>query len=201
MRKWIRNLVIFCGTLIILFWLGQGRLRSFLVVQDIHSQSDAIVLLAGSFEERMPLALSLYRTGRAGQILLTDDGVRRSWSREHQRNLYTTERGINELVKQGVARQSITALPFSRSGTVYDAVAVRDFVVKHNIRSILLVTSDYHTRRSLWIFRKVLQPLPVTIGIVPSHSSSFSAVALECCKLAYYFIRYGVLGEMPGSQI
>ncbi len=173
--------------------------RSLLTVSRPLEKADAIVLLAGSFEERMPLALSLYRAGKAGQILLTDDGVRRGWSREHQRNLYTTERGINELVKQGVARQSITALPFTSSGTVYDALAVRDFVVKNNIRSILLVTSDYHTRRSLWTFRKVLQPLPVTIGIVPSHSSAtFTTDALEYCKLAYYFIRYGGPGEIPG---
>ena len=55
----------------------------------------------------------------------------------------------------------------------------------------MLVTSDYHTRRTLWIFRRVLQDLPVTIGITPAPTSMFSLPALkEPFKLLYYRLRY-----------
>ena len=178
--------------------VSRNQIRSFLVVQIPAVKSDAIVLLAGSYEERMPLALSLYRAGMAERILLTNDGVRRGWSSKHQRNLFTTERSVEDLVQQGVPRQSIVALPFLRSGTVYDALAVRDYVIKHNVRSILLVTSDYHTRRSLWIFQRVLQTLPVTIGVEPAQSSAmlFPGVILEYIKSAYYLIRFGWLDNL-----
>lgn len=174
-------------------------IRSFLVVQIPAEKPEAIVLLAGNYEERAPLALSLYRAGIAGRILLTNDGVRRGWSQEHQRNLYTTERDTEDLVKQGVPRQSIVALPFLKSGTFYDALAVRDYVVKHNIRSILVVTSDYHTRRSFWIFRRVLQPLLVEIGVEPARSTVkfFPEIAMEYIKFAHYLIRFGLLEDIP----
>lgn len=160
---------------------------------------EAIVLLAGSYEERSPTVVSLYRAGFAGRILLTDDGVRRGWSKEHQRNLYTTERGVNDLVQQGIPRKAITSLPFLKSGTVYDALAVRDYALKNNIRSILLVTSDYHAHRSLWIFQRVLQQLPVTVGIEPAPSSAtiFPEIMLEYIKYVYYLIRFGVLDDIP----
>lgn len=174
-------------------------IRSLLVVQIPATKSEVIVLLAGNYEERAPLALSLYRAGNKGCIVLTNDGVRRGWSREHQRNLYTTERDADDLVKHGVSRQSVVALPFLKSGTIYDALAVREYVIKHNLRSILLVTSDYHTRRSLWIFQRVLTPLPVTIAIEPARSSAmlFPDIVLEYIKVAYYLIRYGVLDDIP----
>lgn len=169
--------------------------RQALTVSMPLKHSEAIVLLAGNYEERAPVAASLYQAGYAGLILLTDDGVRRGWSKEHQRNLYSIERSEIDLVKRGVPRQAIVRLPFSKSGTFYDASVVRDYVVKHKLRSILLVTSDYHTRRSLWTFQKVLRQIPVCITIAPakSHVLSFPDIALEYIKLAYYRIRFSSL--------
>lgn len=173
--------------------------RSVLTASVPLKNADAIVLLAGSYEERSPTVISLYRAGFAARIFLTDDGVRRGWSKKHQRNLYTTERGVEDLVQQGIPRKAIVSLPFLKSGTVYDALAMRDYAIKHNIRSILLVTSDYHTRRSLWIFQRVLQQLPVTVGVepAPSTASLFPDIMLEYIKYAYYLIRFGVLGHIP----
>lgn len=169
--------------------------RSPLTVSMPLKSSNAIVLLAGGYEERAPVAASLYQDGYAGLILLTDDGVRRGWSKEHQRNLYAIERSEIELVKRGVPQQAIVRLPFRKSGTIYDALAVREYVIKQKLRSILLVTSDYHTRRSLWTFQKALRQLPVSITIAPanSHVLSLSDIALEYIKLAYYRIRFSSL--------
>lgn len=166
--------------------------RSFLTVSIPLKKSDAIVLLAGSYEERTPVAASLYKAGYAGCILLTDDGVRRGWSSEHQRNLYAIERSEIALAKSGVPLQAIVRLPFSRSGTVYDALAVREYVIKHNIRSLLLVTSDYHTRRTLWTFQKVLRDLPVNIIVTPtaSYASFIPDIMLEYIKLVFYRVRF-----------
>lgn len=199
MGKHLRTLAVFCGALIVLCWLGQGRLRSFLHVRDSSGQADAIVLLAGRYEERMPAALARFHAGKYGRILLTDDGVRRGWSREHQRNLYTTERGVYDLVRQGVPRQSIAALPFFASGTVYDALAVKEYVLRNNIRSILLVTSDYHTRRSLWIFQRVFRQTPVTVAVVavPSSAALFPDILLEYIKCGYYQVRFGLFNKIP----
>jgi uncharacterized SAM-binding protein YcdF (DUF218 family) len=186
---------------VLLFFVSRNSIRSVLTVHKPLETSGAIVLLAGDYEERAPLVAALYRAGRGERILLTDDGVRRGWSREHQRNLYTNERVVALLLKQGVPRTSIIMLPFWKSGTVYDAVAVRDYISRHATGSILLVTSDYHTRRSLWIFQRVLLRYPVTVGIEPSRSSlnRFPEIMVEYIKFTYYLIRFGWLEDIPGN--
>jgi uncharacterized SAM-binding protein YcdF (DUF218 family) len=190
--------IFLLGTLVALMIAG----RSFLTVSRPLKKADAIVLLAGSYEERAPHAAALFSAGSADSIILTNDGVRRGWSRKHQRNLYSFERSTEELVQRGVPRQAIIVLPFYKSGTIYDALAVREYVSSHNIGSILLVTSNYHTRRSLWIFRRVLQQLPVTIAIEPTRStaSMIPGIAVEYVKLAYYLIRFGWFTTIPSER-
>lgn len=177
--------------------------RLFLSVNMPLTKADAIVILAGNYEERVPHAAALFSAGYANTILLTNDGVRRGWSREHQRNLYSNERSTELLVQLGVPRKSVISLPFFKSGTVYDAMAVREYIHKHKSGSVLLVTSDYHARRSLWIFRRVLQSLPVVVTINPSHSSAalISDIALELIKLAYYLICFGWQDDISGAKL
>ena len=156
------------------------------------------MLLAGSYEERVPVAADLYHKGMVEKILVTDDNVRRGWSSKRQRNLYSHERTYEALTAQGVPGQAIVTLPFGKSGTVYDALAVRDYLEKERVGEIMLVTSDYHTRRTLWIFQRVLRNLPVTMGITPAPSPLISLSSLrEPFKLLYYWLRYGVLNDIP----
>lgn len=161
--------------------------------------AEAIILLAGSYEERAPVAASLYHAGYGRCILLTNDGVRKGWSREHQRNVSSIELSAENLIRRGVPQPVIISLPFRKSGTVYDALVVREYIRTHNIRSVLLVTSDFHTRRSLWIFQLLLKKLPITIGVVatPTKFSGIPEITLEYLKFAYYIIRFGWLGDIP----
>ncbi|MBC8018235.1 MAG: YdcF family protein [Verrucomicrobia bacterium] len=167
------------------------------------ARSAAIVLLAGSSEERSPTAASLYRAGYAPRIILTNDGVRKGWSREHQRNLYAIERTEIELVKLGVPRQAIVRLPFGKSGTVYDALAVKDYAAGERPAGIILVTSDYHARRALWVFQRVLRGLPLSISIVParSHRPLLASIPLESIKLVYYLVRFGLVTDPAGGLL
>jgi uncharacterized SAM-binding protein YcdF (DUF218 family) len=165
-------------------------------------RTDAIVLLAGAFRERAPGAARLYREGTAPLVILTNDGIFSSWSQKHQRNLYNIEWATELLVAQGVPRSAIVHLPFHGSGTIYDALATREYVQKNRLGSLLLVTSDYHTRRALWTFRRVFGREPVTIGIVPVDSPKHVwfrdlgrmswELLSEFVKSAYYFIRFDV---------
>lgn len=180
-----------------IFWAGIACLllltaiRPFLVVSSPLPSAKTIIILAGSYEERIPVVAGLYHKVKAEKIIVTDDNVRRGWSRKHQRNLYSRERIYEALTEMGVPGKAIVNLPFGKSGTVFDALAVRDYLLKERVGEIMLVTSDYHTRRTLWIFRRVLHDLPVTIGITPAPSPLFSLPALkEPFKLVYYWVRY-----------
>jgi len=195
-----RMTVCLAGALIGVCLLGMMAFLGWRTVQKTAvplTRSAAIVLLAGNSEERSPMAASLYRAGYAPRIILTNDGVRKGWSREHQRNLYAIERTEIQLVKLGVPRQAIVRLPFRKSGTVYDALAVKDYAASERLAGIILVTSDYHARRAFWIFQRVLQGLPLDIGTASarSHGPLLANIPLESLKLVYYLVRFGFITD------
>ncbi|MEI6825828.1 MAG: YdcF family protein [Desulfuromonadales bacterium] len=187
----IRILYIVASALLIVYCLIFYKTRNYLPSEAPITASDGIVLLAGHYSERVPNAAELFNKGAAPRIILTNDGVRGGWSSKHQRNLYSIERSEELLVQLGVPREAIIKLPFNKSGTIYDALAVKKYAGEHSMHSIHLVTSDYHAYRAVWVFKRVFGDLPVTIGITPAPSPMFSLPSLkEPFKLVYYWVRY-----------
>jgi uncharacterized SAM-binding protein YcdF (DUF218 family) len=159
--------------------------------ETLNTASDGIVLLGGNYSERAPKAADLYKKGYATRILLANDGVRGGWSRKHQRNLYNIERSEELLVQLGVPSEAIIKLPYDKSGTFYDALAVKKYASEHGLHSIHLITSDYHAYRALWVFKRAFGKMPVTIGITAAPSPLFSLSSLkEPFKLVFYWLRY-----------
>lgn len=173
---------------------GVALLEDFLVVTRPLPSADALVVMAGSMNERLPVAARLFLEGVAPRILLTNDGIFSAWSAERQRNLYSIEWAEAELMNMRVPQDAIIKLPFSSSGSIFDALHCRKEILSRGIRSIVIVTSDYHTRRSLWIFERVLRDQPVAIGVEPAVSAVSTSPDLpkllelsrEALKLLYY---------------
>lgn len=173
-------------------------LEEFLVVNAPLQHADALVVMAGEVPVRLQAAARAYFNGKADKILLTNDGILGGWSEEKQRNLYQVEWAEEELLKMKIPENAIVKLAYSSSGSVYDALNTRTAVVKMGIKSITVVTSDYHTRRSFWIFERVFRGLPVKIGVYSADSGMGRKSELkrslvlvyEMTKYLYYKCRY-----------
>jgi uncharacterized SAM-binding protein YcdF (DUF218 family) len=194
--------------IVIVVWLAGAWVaaRALIVSADL-PKADAIVVLSGSstYIERTHKAAELYNQGRAPLVVLTDDNTRGGWSSAQQRNPYFVERAHDELVKQGVPPAQITVVPGLAEGTHEEALLVRDYVVAHGLRSILIVTSAYHSRRALRSLRQALGGAGTTLGIAPAptgwqtpapafwwlHYEGWRSVAGEYVKLIYYWLKYG----------
>ncbi len=125
--------------------------------------------MAGNREQRLPDAARLYHEGAAPKILLANDGVFAGWSREYQRNLYLVEWAREDLLDMGVPWEDIVLLEFTECGSIHDVLNTRDYVLsREDIRSLLVVTSDYHARRTLWSFRHVFREKDIRIGVNPA---------------------------------
>ena len=177
-----------------------------LIVRAELAHADALAVLAGSdaYIERTQRAAQLFKAGYAPKILLTDDNLRGGWSEEHWRNLYFIERAVNELRRAGVPAEKIEILPGAVSSTYDEAVRLREYAAAHRLRSILVVTSAYHSRRALWTLRHVFQGSEVQVGLDPAtpgqqtpwpatwwfQPRGWRIVALEYPKLVYYWLRY-----------
>ena len=178
-----------------------------LIVDDSHEDADAIVVLSGSstYIERTTKAAELYREGRAPVIVLTDDHTRGGWSSARQTNPYFVERAQEELTRQGVPRDKITVAPGIASGTRDEAMILRDYSSAQGFRSILVVTSAYHSRRARRTLQQSFSGTGTAVGMAPVptggqtpapafwwlHIEGWRSVGSEYGKLIYYWMRYG----------
>jgi len=202
----VRVVVLIAAVFLVCWTLAWFAARALVVQVRLPERADALLVLAGApvYFERIAHAGDLYLGGRAGTVLLTNDGIRGSWSRTLQRNPYYYERATLRLTQAGVPPEHIQVLPGPRVRSTYDeAKLVRAYVEAHPTSSILIVTSPYHTRRALWSLRHVLDDLPVQIGVEPApspeapseitwwlHRRGWQTVAAEYVKLAYYMVHY-----------
>ncbi|GAB4554303.1 MAG: hypothetical protein Tsb0017_06440 [Geothermobacteraceae bacterium] len=167
------------------------------------------VVLAGGGGERIAHLVSIRQQVGDSPVLLTSDGVVSRWSSDEQKNLTSAEWGRKFLLDHGFAADQVMILPFTRSGTVYDALHVRRALVGLDCDQLVVVTSDYHVDRAGWIIRRVLgsgNPRVDMLGVAPPKNlplnarlKRWRAVLLEPVKSLWYRLRIGLGGLPPGS--
>lgn len=182
---------------------GAGR---FLIARSEPASADVLVLLSGApdYAERARRAAELWREQRAPRILVTNDGTRGPWSEAQQRNPFFFERSVTELEREGVTAASVYVLPTEVTSTYREASEVKLYAEANSIRSVLVVTSAYHSRRALWTYQKVFSDSNILIGLNPTAVegtagpatwwltiAGWRTVPVEYVKLIYYWIHYG----------
>lgn len=204
-RKWSRPLRLVA--IIVVGWslVAWVAARSLIVRAELAS-ADALVVLSGSnaYLERTHWAARLYREGRAPLIVLTNDNVPGGWSVAEQRNPLFAELAAEELRQQGVPPEKIETIPEAASSTYEEALRLRAYSSAHHLRSILVVTSAYHSRRALWTLRRVFEGSGIEIGLdtpgtgiqtpAPAtwwwHPAGWRIVPGEYVKMLYYWMKY-----------
>jgi uncharacterized SAM-binding protein YcdF (DUF218 family) len=207
----LRRLLTFKGLLVVVIvavawvlvaWLAATNL----IVREPLDHADVIVVLSGSasYEERTSLAAELYRRGVARKIILTNDNRQGGWSKTEERNPFFYERARAELIGHSVAPDDIIVLPGPVHGTHDEAFVLRGYFDSNSYRSMLVVTSAFHSRRALWTLNRTFAGSGVEIGIEPVppggqtpgpavwwlQLQGWEDVPLEYVKIIYYRLRY-----------
>jgi uncharacterized SAM-binding protein YcdF (DUF218 family) len=160
--------------------------------------TDAIVVLTGG-RGRVEEGISLYREHRARWLYLVgvDPSVRKSDLFKEQAG----KRGGEEIVLEKSSRN-----------TLENALYTRDLLARQEIKSLLLITSRYHMKRAVLIFRSTL---PKDIAVYPypvdtknlqqawwSHGGSFRLLFSEfykyCLFKAFFLFAPGELRSVRG---
>jgi uncharacterized SAM-binding protein YcdF (DUF218 family) len=168
------------------------------------SHADAIVVMAGSavFRERTQRAAELYKEGRAAKIILTNDNQQGGWASDEQRNIPYHELAGRALRRLSVPSDAIEMLPDPVSGTYEESLLLRKYAEAHNLHSLLVVTSAYHSRRALWTLRQTFSDTGIAIGLEPVapgqqapspatwwlHFRGWQMVPGEYVKMIYYHL-------------
>lgn len=202
LRRWAIRFVLLLVAWSLLAW---GAARALIVRAELE-RADVIVILSGGYLylERTQRAIELYQQGHAPKIILTTDGTKGGWSNEKQRNPTYSELEIEELQGAGIPTENYELITPAIWSTYEEAKMMRNYAQSHGLRSVLIVTSPYHTRRALWVWRQVFSGSDIKIGIdyAPAGQQSprpvnwwwqargWQTVAQEYPKFVYYWLRY-----------
>lgn len=158
-------------------------------------QADAIVVLGGELEgARTRKGAELFRQGAAPWLVLSD-GTRLSWRTTAIDEMYDLA------VSTGVPEERILREERSRS-TYENALYVRELLAERGLSSAIVVTSDWHGRRSGFIFGKVFEGSGIEVSVcgTPDFRSNFEGwwkdgekqqvVLTEWAKTLVYWARY-----------
>jgi uncharacterized SAM-binding protein YcdF (DUF218 family) len=138
----------------------------FWIVDDGPAPSDAIVVLGDDNYngDRAARAAALFKGGWAPRVVASGRGLR-SYAG-------IAELEQHDLAADGVPQDAIVRFDHRAENTREEAIALRQLVSQRGWKRILLVTSNYHTRRSRYIFARTL-PSGTVLRVVPAPDSEY----------------------------
>jgi uncharacterized SAM-binding protein YcdF (DUF218 family) len=177
----------------------------YLVVEQTLKKADVILCLSGAPIERGLATADLFAKGLASKIIITrgpqPDGLKHL---EKMGINYQEPRDLllNILRRHGAPDNSFILDDRIVTSTFSEATLVKGTIDKEHYKSIIIVTSPFHTRRAWLTFREVLENSKVDLMVYGSPYSDFSPedwwksrkytkkVIIEYQKLLYYTLKY-----------
>lgn len=146
---WIALGIVICA----FFPLEAGRL----LVINHPERADAILILAGETDHRPARGLELFEQGYAAKVILDVPAKEKIY---HWTTPEIAERWISTLPEA----DAISVCRIYGRSTKAEALEAAACAERLGIRTVLLVTSDYHTRRALSTFKRELPGMAFSIA-------------------------------------
>jgi uncharacterized SAM-binding protein YcdF (DUF218 family) len=162
-------LLVFALLLFVVYLVRRPILRAvgdYWVVDDPASNADALIVLSDDdfIGSRAAKAADLYHEGRA-PLIIASGRMMRPYA------------GVGELIQRdltdrGVPTSAIEIYRHNARDTLDEAQTLRSLVVQKGWHHVVIVTSNYHTRRARYIFQKVF-PLGVQVDVASAKDPDF----------------------------
>ncbi|MGE5445942.1 MAG: YdcF family protein [Ignavibacteriales bacterium] len=133
-------------------------LGEYLITEYPLEKADAIAVLAGSVPDRILEGIDIYKQGYAPLIILTKEEKPPGYDELLSLGIKMPEGyDINQMIalKLGVPAASIVIVDERINSTYSEEQALYGFLKKRNLKSVILVTSKYHTTRATKLFNFV----------------------------------------------
>ncbi len=141
------------------------RAGSFLVVNQAPRGSDVIVVLAGGSENRVKLGIELFKQGFGANMLF-------SGKTPIARNITAAESMAVQSERSGVPKEKIV-LEDKSTSTYENAIFTKQLLEISNYKSAIIVTSNYHMRRTMLVFNKAFKDTDIKLTYCASEDKSF----------------------------
>lgn len=159
-------LVVLCGVI----YLARHPILRFVgeswIVEDSLERADAIVVLSDDnfYADRSTRAAEVFRQGMAPIVVASGRRLRPYAS--------ITELMEHDLVERGVPKDKIVRVAHDARNTKEEAQALAQFAAERRWRNVIVVTSNYHTRRARYIFRRVF-PVGMSVRVTGARDGDF----------------------------
>jgi uncharacterized SAM-binding protein YcdF (DUF218 family) len=200
--RWLLPAALALGLL--LLYVGRDPVLAaaarFLDVSETPAATDYVMVLGGHVQTRPFAAGALINAGLARKavvatILCSGDSLGGTLPTEQE-----VIRSV--LVHEGVSPDAVIILPNPCASTFDEACALAEFLEAEPDSLVTVLTSSQHTRRTRWIFRRVLGPRAAQVHFVGvplngvdatnwwHFESGWGTYLSEYAKLAFYLVHY-----------
>ncbi len=187
--------LVFLIVFLLILYLARGPLLRAVaagwIVDEPLEKAQAIVVVGGdsSAGDRLRHAVQLYRAGWAPRLVLSGAPFRNYFNE--------SELMAHEAKQLGVPAEHLILAPSNADSTLEEALGLRAVLARHDFRKIIVVTSNFHTRRARTIFVGVYRPLGTRVIVSAAPDVRFDAqtwwqqregrkqMVLEISKLIY----------------
>lgn len=177
MKKFFFLLLVACGGAVLIYCYHVPLLQAyagFFSVNTAHKGADAIVVLAGTVEVRLPRAVELYRQGYAPRILMTQERPVNALTEQLRCSNSQMARALLDLLQVNCDLTRVPSLKGGATSTFDEAYDLRDWAQKHNYRRIIIVSDAFHTRRALYAFMKIFRGTGIAVEAAGAPNDCFS---------------------------
>ena len=147
----------------------------FLIVSEQPETADAIVVLGGGDPARAYQAVQLYRDHKAPQIVITTGNPPRIYEQMKRDGVHlflSYENYLRVISGYGVPDDKILRVENYAGDTLEEMKQIRQFADQRRWKKLIVVTSNFHTRRAKLVARYVMEP-DIKVQVVESQSDSF----------------------------
>jgi uncharacterized SAM-binding protein YcdF (DUF218 family) len=136
------------------------------VVNEPAIKADAIVVMSDDnfYADRATEAAQLFRQ-RVAPIVVAS-------GRRLRPGADMSELTEHDLIERGVPKEKIVPFPNDADGTLDQVKLVGKFAAEHNWKKLVVVTSNYQTRRTRYIFQKTA-PAGMEVSIASARDGDF----------------------------
>lgn len=178
-------------------------------LEDTGEKADCIIVLGSmkAAKYRVPVAVEIYNAGRASKIILCGGKLRKfpdgTYSEAEHMRRAALDLGVSEedIIVENTSQNTVENIRFALK-------ELEKIFGSNNLRSVLLVTTAYHMRRSLAIARSLF-PKHITVIHCPANDTNTrrdnwmnTSVGIERAKgEAMKIVRYIADGIIPDFEI
>jgi len=160
LAKGLAFVLVLCGAAWTAAPLWLEGLGAFLIHADPPAKADLIVVLAGDgYGRRLLYGAELARQGYAPRVLVS--GPRTFYGHSED------QLAIPFAVRQGYSESMFIPMPVKARSTLEEAEEIVSELRRRGTRTVLVVTSNYHTRRARRLWREAAGGIDVRVVASP----------------------------------